>query len=80
MSQDYVRVLEAAGLTDAARIIAAMDAGKEEPAKAPEPVESTPPAPQYATQAEADGAAMLEAMRAAGMLDNYTPIGKEDAR
>lgn len=72
MSQEYVSVLEAAGLTEAARIIAAMNEGNPEP-ETPAPTEPVTPAPQ--TQAETDGAALLEGIRASGVGEGWTTAG-----
>lgn len=79
MSQhDYVKVLEAAGYADAARVVAAMGESKTEPATPPvtEPEagaveeQNTALSPAEAAR-QGEGRALLDAMKASGALDRF---------
>lgn len=75
MSQDYVKVLEAAGLTEAARIIAAMGEAKPNPTAQPEENNEATLAAQQVSPAEAESAALLAAMHAAGIGAGWVSAG-----
>ena len=53
-----------------------MGESKAQPAAAePAEAEAAQPQPEYASQAEADGAAMMQALRASGILVKWTSGG-----